>query len=692
MSNKKEPVDSKTLAPSDEARSRGIWINRYGLGLLAITLAGAWLRLVDLGLSALRADTILFWNICGRESGAGAIWRKWMDFGPGGQFPFPMAVTEFFLHTFGIPLTHFTVRFPSAVWGILTIPVCYAMGKALGNKRVGLLAAALLAFNPYLIQVSREAYFYPPMVFGAFLCFWGLILAYDPALDRTRIPWKMILVNALGLFFLTYSQPTGWPLGGVCVLAVMAREAWLLYKTRAWRPGLFLLVVAYLLVGLPLLIEPWALPQMRSVASDAARETALKALAVQETGVLDMIWMVCTSFSWGGTWLRATFSIGALILGVACAIKMRKTDKRYLMLPVMILALFLLYQISRAMAGAMYEPRYMLSSIPAYLFLLALGVTYAGDFEFKRAPASPKLRKTLKVGLPLIAVALLAHPALVSTQLTGKPTPYKDIVAWVDANLPNGAPVLVDRWLEPWNELAVYPSTNAFFTFTVPNEPLEAYLQNNWRQSARQFLERFPDAAYIEMVKEYQEVETVGPWTWPAQYFSRYVAITNEAGLKLRELGVANRGDFYAANSNRVVVEIFYNTTEDLLKKARADQKPYLLLFGPGWSFMKPWQQTGQFTEYRVMEANAPFELYNLLDYPYQAMLVLQAVAINGTKRVQTQDGMTYDFPSGQLVVKELGPFVLQPGKNLIRLHDNLWPAAQSPLLVSNAAIKPVRE
>jgi len=660
--------------------------------LLVIIAVAMWFRLWHLGDAALRADTITFWTIFQRELSWGDYFTKWLEImGISGQFPFSMVFSKAFLDVFQLDLTHFTIRLPSALWGVLAVFCAFGAGRSFVGYKFGLVLAGMLAMNPYHLQVTREVYYYPPLVVGAFLFLWVAfdITAYVGG-KREKLPVMFYVRNALAFFLLTYTQPTGWPSAFLLVLLVSIAALVDIFRRKKWLNAT-LIYVTYAVLGLPLLFSGWALPHLLKNASGSTKEAALAALAVSSENVWTMIYKFLTSFAWGGNTGRALFTFLILIIALITVAMNFKRNRRILIPLYLILGGFTLYLVSRASTGAMFGTRYVLGLLPAYLMLLVIGLFHAVDLcvFLKKKPA--KAQHFVTGVLIAISFLLLIRPAVLCTQLSGKPTPYKDIVSWANSNLPSGTPVLVDRWLEPWNELAVYPSTNVFFTFTIPNEPLTTYLNNNWRQSAKEFFKRFPDAAYLEIIKSYQDVESVGPWKWPAEHFAQHVTIANDAGLKLRELGVASRGDFYAANSNRVVVEYFYNTTEDLLKKAREEQKPYLLLYGPGWSFMKPWRQTRQYTEYRMLEQHAPLDVYNMLDRSYQVNIVIQAVALNGTKRVQTLDGKAYDFPPQKVVVKELGPFTLQPGKNQIMLTDGLWPAARNPLLVASAAVKPIQ-
>jgi len=61
------------------------------------------------------------------------------------------------------------LRSLSAVVGTATIPVAYSIGARLMTRRIGLTAAALVAFNPLLIWYSQEARSYSTLVFTSSL-------------------------------------------------------------------------------------------------------------------------------------------------------------------------------------------------------------------------------------------------------------------------------------------------------------------------------------------------------------------------------------------------------------------------------------------------------------------------------------------------------------------------------------------
>ena len=63
------------------------------------------------------------------------------------------------------------LRSLSALIGTLTVPAAYLAARELASRRAGLIAAALVAFNPYLVWYSQEARSYALFVF---FTAWGL--------------------------------------------------------------------------------------------------------------------------------------------------------------------------------------------------------------------------------------------------------------------------------------------------------------------------------------------------------------------------------------------------------------------------------------------------------------------------------------------------------------------------------------
>ena len=662
----------------DSSSKQGV--ARVWIWLAAIVGVAAFFRLYELGMSAFRGDTILLWSMAVRKVPPGQVLMRWFDVsGAAGQMPMPAFLMQLFLELIGWKITPFTVRVTFAFFGILAVPVAFMGGRRLFGDRFGLFLAALLALNSFHIATSREAYFYSTLLLGYFLFFWFSAVAMYRIRRGEILGGGDLGILAAALFFSAYSQITGLL---ICVAGALLFGGMVWYrqrKTPAMWQNLIRMGVVYGVVLLPVLLASWGL---RPILAQIGASKAAGEQFVAQTGgsLLTGVKEAATLFTWGWTVWGWALLIVAVVVGVGAALRLR--ERRFLWVLYFIVAQIALFAVSRSAAGANYEARYMSGTLPFFLAFVAYGLLMGiDDLLYGKVPQ--RVRST--AGAALAGVGLLAcvYPAYLQTQLTGKPTPYYDLVRWTDSNLPQGTPVLVDRWFEPWNELKAHPTTNVFFTFTVPNEPVETYIKNRWRETAQAFFAKYPEAAYLEIAKSYWEVPGVGPWNWPREHFARHIAITNEAGLKLRHMGLANRGDFYAVTTNRTIVEIFYNTHEDLAAKARAQGRQNMVLFGPGWGYTK----TQDFRDWRALEKEAALEVYNLTDQPMDVMVRLRAVAPNGSKRVQSATMDAHDFSVGRMEDWDMGPISLAPGPTVVVLRDPFWTDGGVPLLVDMVAI-----
>lgn len=110
------------------------------------------------------------------------------------------------------------LRSLSAVAGTATIPVTYLAGAVLVSRRAGLVAAALVATNPFLVWYSQEARSYALLaLLGA-----GSVLAFGHALRggrRALVAWALVAAVAIATHYFA-------------IFLVAAEAAWLLVRLR----------------------------------------------------------------------------------------------------------------------------------------------------------------------------------------------------------------------------------------------------------------------------------------------------------------------------------------------------------------------------------------------------------------------------------------------------------------------------
>jgi mannosyltransferase len=133
----------------------------------------------------------------------------------------------------------------SALFGTATIVVAYMIGRELaGSARVGIAAAVLVAFNPFLIWFSQETRPYALLVLlgGLSFLFFARVLE-DPG-RRALIGWSAASALAIATHYFA-------------VLLVLPEAVWLLYRVRPWRRVLPALagIGAMLLALVPLVAQ-----------------------------------------------------------------------------------------------------------------------------------------------------------------------------------------------------------------------------------------------------------------------------------------------------------------------------------------------------------------------------------------------------------------------------------------------------
>ena len=130
--------------------------------LLAITVSGGLLRLYQIGDKGLWLDEAFSVWMGGQPLGQMFGWLLKIDQHP----PLYYALLHVWL-AFGDDAA--TVRTLSALLSTLTIPVIYLLGKRLGGRQLGLLAAIILALAPFHVRFAQETRMYALLTLNASL-------------------------------------------------------------------------------------------------------------------------------------------------------------------------------------------------------------------------------------------------------------------------------------------------------------------------------------------------------------------------------------------------------------------------------------------------------------------------------------------------------------------------------------------
>ena len=414
-----EPAQSgdrplELILPAARYAPRTAWY-LIRLGALATVMVGFALRLHALARESLWFDELLQLDIA--------------------QGPLSAIIPQLTRHT-AVPLDYFIIHFwiwlgrsdawvrlPAVMWGVLTLPLAYQLGRSLlglpggklkfalrGGKVEGLLLMSLLAISPFHLRYSQEVRPYALVVLGVTLAgyaFWrlqetgrrrylvglqiGALIFSLAHIFGVVIFGPFFMVAGLGLIFernrkRALQALTGLLGAGLVVLALLLAMGWaqvLYHNTKNFGGAL---------------IEPGKFTV--DAAEEANRSPApqvdrffitYEVLAPLGAGVAETsLWL-----------FNGLAGLGLVYLLVQKRYKLSLLLLLWLLLPTALIVAFLVYR------GEFFASRYIISSLPAYLMLLAVGIL--------------ALPRWLKCAEPrwLSAGALLLFSGLVWTDLAG---------------------------------------------------------------------------------------------------------------------------------------------------------------------------------------------------------------------------------------------------------------------------------
>jgi len=182
-------------------------IGRRYLGKLvvgAITLIAIELRLLCLGRKSLWFDEVISFSIASLDpAGFRNILFSWEA-----NMGLYYLILRQWLH---LGVSEFVVRLPSAIFGVLTVPLLFSLGRRLFGEKTGLIASLLLAVNAFHVRYSQEARSYILFCLLAVAAAWF----YSRVIERpSRSNWVGFIVSlTLALyshFFAVLLLPVFW--------------------------------------------------------------------------------------------------------------------------------------------------------------------------------------------------------------------------------------------------------------------------------------------------------------------------------------------------------------------------------------------------------------------------------------------------------------------------------------------------
>lgn len=158
---------------------------------IPIFLLGVLLRLFNLGRDSLWLDELVSFQIASKPTFIEVYSAALLDNHPPLHYLLLHIMTYF-------GESEFILRFPSAVFGILTIPVAYKLGEYYFGKSEGLISAFLLSISYFHIRYSQEARMYAQLLFFSALSLYFFSRAIKE--NQNRLWIAFIFTTALGIY------------------------------------------------------------------------------------------------------------------------------------------------------------------------------------------------------------------------------------------------------------------------------------------------------------------------------------------------------------------------------------------------------------------------------------------------------------------------------------------------------------
>lgn len=665
------------------------------VGIVVALLLGAFARLAELDRSPFRADELNMHTAVTQDQSLIDLWSDppWLN-----QIPSGETLAIVFARVISFDSPELTVRLPFALFGLATVLLCVFWIYRTGQFLAAFVVAVWMALNPFHIYESREAYYYVLLMFFSAGSALACIRVAAHLRTTSNASWRPLILWAIWTVLACHMHMSFWSFAAVQWLFLIV-AAWRMPAPAVRKAVLTRLSVLAVLIGAIML--RWVIRALERVRLDAAEEVGfigdelswvlprLFPLYLGGMNVVGIALMVCVLGAAAFLLRRGARSDPALL------------DMTLLLWPGFIVSLSYVLLVGGGLAKFSYFSAYW----PLFMIWSGLLIGRLMEWGWQRRP---KVWGGISLGFIGAMAGIFAFPAWHILHLDGKPTPYKVMQEELDRILPAGTVIVVDRWFEPWNEMATHAPTNVHVTFTVPDEPFEAYVQNQWREVTRRYLENGRGQAFLMLSRNHWE--RMGVWSWPQEYFARHHTIKNPSGLWLREHGFAPIGGFYNVHTNRLIVDLFYDLPEDRIERARGEGHDAVLLYGSGWDFIKPWRpqpgwpeqlqqivwaqaghymergavlsdlgqfnhmpQTeamrymtqGQWADFRVPGTDSDFHLVNLRDRTMHVELRIVAAALSGPVRARVGDDWV-TFPQTHMVERRI-PLTLQPGEQAVR-------------------------
>ncbi len=394
--------------------------------LLFITLAGLALRLHNLGapsvwfdeaISAITAHSLI-------EPGTQTIPTVSLEYNR------TMLNTNIIALSFNLfGYTVLAGRIPAVIFGTLSIPTAYLLGKRIKGKRFALLFAFFIAFATVQIAWSQQIRFYPQ------LQFFFLLALYMNERFLNKTSWKNLLLLAIPIVAMPLTE------NNFGYLLIAPIVAWFFIEKAGWireKAKFITKLRPKHSIGLALFLITIALFWLNSVSPLASNFLGLTEMKVNYLPQINHLQQYISYFN-----AEVGFLLLLAIPGAIIGVLERKRNLLYITA-----FLLQLYMISYNIPWMQH--RYAFTLIPLILIFALLTIEYTLEKTKKIFANKPNWNKHLRILAPLLIVIIFLASAAPAANLT------------------------------------FLPKEQYSLGFTAPQgefQPAYEYIQNNWQEN-----------------------------------------------------------------------------------------------------------------------------------------------------------------------------------------------------------------
>jgi len=330
--------------------------------------------------------------------------------------------------------SEFALRYPSVISGVLSVALLYRLGRRGLGIGVGLIAATVLALQPFHAYYSQDARMYTLLPLEALV----VVYFFDRLCHELRWRWWLAL-GATGILAVLTHYFMGYMIAALCVYLLLHARAhrrmllpwfgglaaaggvmaiWLL-TSRAWR------LVRRVLSGIswPAFVDRLTAPVTQQMLAD---------LVFGPFKHLTFEWRIL---------IAALITVGLLVAMLSRRWRTLKPGGAWLLPAWLLIPTFLLIVIPERL-----EARYNAAVVPAYCLVLALAIAWLWQKKYTR-PLAP-------VALGLLLYAQMT--TLVPTMNVIKSN-YGRVIAYLHRHVrPGDSLILNGDW--QWVQLLYYPA------------------------------------------------------------------------------------------------------------------------------------------------------------------------------------------------------------------------------------------